>query len=108
MAAASLWRSCPEELATGAEAGSGRGCRARWGNSQNSRDLGDHFDGWIEGPNFTRNGERAMFAVRIEDGVYHLTRDRERSIYAIWTGPHNGLVVGKQAQPRETVGIWRS
>ena len=41
--------------------------------------------------NSTRDGERDLFLVRVEDGRYHVVRDSGRSIFPVTTGPHPGL-----------------
>ncbi len=41
--------------------------------------------------NSTRDGERALFLVRVENGRYHVVRDWWRSIFPITSGPHRRL-----------------
>jgi hypothetical protein len=41
--------------------------------------------------NSTRNGERALFLVRVENGRYHVVRDWWRSIFPVTSGPHSRL-----------------
>ena len=41
--------------------------------------------------NSTQNGERDLFLVRIEDGMYHVVQDWWRSIFTVTTGPHKQL-----------------
>lgn len=41
--------------------------------------------------NSTRNGERDLFLVRIENGHYHVVRDWWRSIFPVTSGPHRRL-----------------
>src|SRR4051794_5093680 len=41
--------------------------------------------------NSTRNGERDLFLVRVENGRYHVVRDWWRSIFMVASGPHSRL-----------------
>ena len=41
--------------------------------------------------NFTWEGERALFLVRIENGRYHVVRDWWRSIFPVTSGPHTQM-----------------
>src|SRR5262249_26776900 len=41
--------------------------------------------------NATRDGERDLFLVRVENGRYHVVRDWSRSIFPVTTGPHRHL-----------------
>jgi hypothetical protein len=41
--------------------------------------------------NSTRDGERALFLVRVENGRYHVVRDWSRSIFPVTSGPHRHL-----------------
>jgi hypothetical protein len=41
--------------------------------------------------NYTQDGERALFLVRVENGRYHVVRDWWRSIFPVTTGPHSRL-----------------
>ena len=41
--------------------------------------------------NFTQDGERALFMVRQENGLYHVVRDWWRSIFPVTSGPHRRL-----------------
>lgn len=41
--------------------------------------------------NSTREGERDLFLVRVENGRYHLIRDFWQSIYPIYSGKHDRL-----------------
>jgi len=43
--------------------------------------------------NSTRNGERALFLVRVENGRYHVVRDWWRSIFPVTSGPHSRLAL---------------
>ena len=41
--------------------------------------------------NFTQNGERDLFLVRVENGRYHVVRDWWRSIFPVTSGRHSRL-----------------
>jgi hypothetical protein len=41
--------------------------------------------------NFTQDGERDLFMVRVENGRYHVVRDWWRSIFPVTSGPHSRL-----------------
>lgn len=40
--------------------------------------------------NFTQNGHRYLFLVRLENGRYHVVRDWWRSIFEVGSGKHTG------------------
>ena len=50
---------------------------------------------WTDGAtgnwNSTRDGQRALFLVRKENGRYHVVRDWWRSIFPVTSGPHHRL-----------------
>jgi hypothetical protein len=51
-----------------------------------------HWTGGTSGNwNSTQDGERALFLVRVENGLYHVVRDWWRSIFPVTAGPRPGL-----------------
>ena len=66
---------------------------------------------WLHGVNgnskngLTIDGERALFPVRVDGGVYHLVRDWERSIVTIRSGPHRRLPMDESRPLWERVGL---
>ncbi len=55
--------------------------------------------------NSTRDGERDLFMVRIEDGRYHVVRDFWRSIFPIYSGKHDRLPLDDGHPLWERVGL---
>ena len=51
-----------------------------------------HWTGGTSGDwNFTQDGERDVFLLRVENGKYHVVRDWWRSIFPVISGPHTRL-----------------
>lgn len=57
--------------------------------------------GW----NFTQDGERALFLVRVENGRYHVVRDWWRSIFPVTTGPHSRLPLNESRPLWERIAL---
>jgi hypothetical protein len=55
--------------------------------------------------NFTRNGERDLFLVRLENGRYHIVRDWWRSIVPITSGPHSRLPLDDSHSLSERIAL---
>ena len=55
--------------------------------------------------NFTRNGERDLFCVRVENGRYHVVRDWWRSILPITSGPHSRLPLDESHSLSERIAL---
>ncbi len=62
---------------------------------------GTTFGDW----NFTRNGERDLFLVRLENGRYHVVRDWWRSIVPITSGPHSRLPLDESHSLSERIAV---
>jgi hypothetical protein len=55
--------------------------------------------------NSTRDGERALFLVRVENGHYHVVRDWWRSIFPITNGPHSRLPLDESRSLWERIAL---
>jgi hypothetical protein len=55
--------------------------------------------------NSTREGERDLFMVRVENGRYHVVRDWWRSIFRIYSGRHNRLPLEDSHPFWERIGL---
>lgn len=55
--------------------------------------------------NLTRNGERDLFLVRVENGRYHVVRDWWRSIVPITSGPHSRLPLDESHPLSERIAL---
>lgn len=55
--------------------------------------------------NWTEEGERALFLVRVESGRYHLVRDFWRSIFPIYSGKHDRPPLDESHSLWERVGL---
>lgn len=53
----------------------------------------------------TRDGERALFLVRVENGHYHVVRDWWRSIFPITNGPHSRLPLDESKPLWERIAL---
>lgn len=58
--------------------------------------------------NSTRDGERALFLLRVEGGRYHVVRDWWRSIFPITTGPHTRLPLDNSRPLWERIALMNS
>jgi hypothetical protein len=55
--------------------------------------------------NFTRDGERAVFPLRVEHGYYRVARDWERSIFPVTSGPHSRLPLDESRPLWERIAL---
>ncbi len=55
--------------------------------------------------NSTRDGERDLFLVRVENGVYHVVRDWSRSIFPVSSGPHSRLPLDESRPLWERIAL---
>ncbi len=55
--------------------------------------------------NFTQNGQRALFLVRVENGRYHVVRDWWRSIFPVTSGPHSHLPLDESRPLWERIAL---
>lgn len=55
--------------------------------------------------NFTRDGERAVFPLRVEHGFYRVAGDWERSIFPVTCGPHSHLPLDESRPLWERIAL---